>query len=122
MSTFIGMSTIAKKKPPFTLTDTDLVKRDILNHLNTKIGEMPGDVKYGTILPYLIMDQLDDFTRRAIVDEVERVLLSEPRIRIASPINVIEFDNGIRLEVTIDYITFSNSETLYLDFKKTTLT
>lgn len=118
MRTFIGMSTVGRKKPPFTLTDTALVKQDLINHLNTRLGELAGDVTYGTILPDLIMDQLDDFSRRAILDEVERVLSLDPRIVLSSPIKIIEFENGVRLEVTIDYVSFDNSETLYLDFKK----
>lgn len=118
-ATFIGTSTMGRKKPPFRLTNEELIKQDLLNHLNTRLGDQPGDVAYGTILQDLIMDQLDEFSKEAILDEVERVISQEPRVALASPIKIIEYENGIRLEVAIDYITFSNSEILYLDFKKT---
>lgn len=119
-ATFIGMTTVGVKRPPFTLTDHELVKRDLLNHFSTRKGEVMGNASYGTIMHDLVMDQLDNFTRSLILEDVENVLNSEPRVSLNGAINIVEYDNGIRIELDIYYIPFDSSELLYLDFKKNT--
>lgn len=119
-ATFIGMTTVGAKRPPFTLTDHELVKRDLLNHFSTRKGEVMGIASYGTIMHDLVMDQLDNFTRSLILEDVENVINSDPRVSLNGAINIVEYDNGIRIELDIYYIPFDSSELLYLDFKKNT--
>ena len=47
MPTFIGYSTIGKYKD-YTVTDFELIKRDLLNVLNIRQGEMPGRTEVAT--------------------------------------------------------------------------
>jgi hypothetical protein len=47
MATFIGYSTINQYKK-FTLTDGELVKRDLLNAFNIRQGTLPGRPDYGS--------------------------------------------------------------------------
>ena len=55
MATFIGYSTINKYKD-YTVTDFDLIKRDLLNALNIRQGEMPGRPDVGTSMWSLIYE------------------------------------------------------------------
>jgi hypothetical protein len=41
MATFIGFNTVDQFKK-FTLTDFELIKRDLINALNIRQGELPG--------------------------------------------------------------------------------
>jgi phage baseplate assembly protein W len=49
MTTFIGFNTINQNKY-FTLTDFELIKRDLLNAFNIRQGELVGRPAYGTTL------------------------------------------------------------------------
>ena len=55
---FIGFNTIDNPQPPFTLTDINLVKRDILNHLETNLGERVMLPTYGSRIHQLLMEDL----------------------------------------------------------------
>ena len=49
MPTFVGFNTIGRARN-FTLTDRDLVIRDLLNALNIQQGEVPGRPQVGTLI------------------------------------------------------------------------
>ena len=49
MPTFIGFNTQDQYKK-FTLLDEALVKRDLLNGLNIRQGQLPGRPQFGTTL------------------------------------------------------------------------
>lgn len=115
---FYGVSTVGVKKPPFTLTDADLVKQDLLNNFNIRRGDLIGKCEYGTIIYDLIMDPLDSFTRSLIVEDVQRIIDGDPRVKLANGLNIIEYENGIRIEVDLYYVQLDSAETLYLDFKR----
>jgi phage baseplate assembly protein W len=57
---FIGFNTQNQFKK-FTLTDFELVKRDLLNAFNIRQGQLPGRPGYGTVLwDYLFEPQLEE--------------------------------------------------------------
>ena len=39
MAKFLGLNTVDRVRAPFTLVDSDLVKRDLMNEFYTKKGE-----------------------------------------------------------------------------------
>ena len=49
MTTFVGFNTQGQYKK-FTLTDFELIKRDLLNAFNIRQGQLPGRPGYGTVL------------------------------------------------------------------------
>ena len=112
---FIGFSTLNKKKPPYTLTDFELVKTDLLNHFSTRLGErvmLPG---FGTIIYDLLMDPLDDTTRELIIEDATRVIEEEPRVKIDS-IKLTEQDSTILLETQLIYLPSGITESLAIQF------
>ena len=59
MTTFIGFNTINQNKK-FTLTDFELIQRDLLNAFNIRQGELPGRPGYGTtIYSFLFENQVE---------------------------------------------------------------
>ena len=112
---FIGFSTINKKKPPYTLTDFELVKTDLLNHFSTRKGErvmLPG---FGTIIYDLLMDPLDNTTKDLIIEDATRIIEAEPRVRIDS-IKLSEHDSTILLETQLVYLPLGITEDLAIQF------
>ena len=59
MTTFIGFNTIDQFKK-FTLTDFDLIQRDLLNAFNIRQGQLPGRPGYGTTMySFLFENQIE---------------------------------------------------------------
>lgn len=114
MPTFIGFNTQGQFKK-FTLTDFELIKRDLLNAFNIRQGELPGRPGYGTVLwDYLFENQLDD-TSEAITIEIQRVAGGDPRIYI-SQINTFPQENGILIELELQQVSTTNAEILSIFF------
>ncbi len=116
---FIGVSTVGRNKAPFTLTDADLVKQDLLNAFSIRRGAMIGNVDYGTIIHDMMMDPLDDYSRALILEDVERIISAEPRVRLSSGINLTDYENGIRIEISLYFVILDVADVLYVDFKRT---
>ena len=112
---FIGFSTLNKKKPPYTLTDFELVNRDLLYHFSTRVGDIVMLPGFGTIIYDLLMDPLDDTTRELIIEDATRVIEEEPRVKIDS-IKLTEQDSTILLETQLIYLPSGITESLAIQF------
>jgi len=114
MPTFIGFNTINQFKK-FTLTDFELVKRDLSNALNIQQGELPGRPGYGTTLwSYVFENQTTD-TVAAITAELQRVAGGDPRIYL-SDIQVYPQENGMLIEAQVQIVPSSTAERLAIFF------
>ena len=113
--TFIGFNTINQYKK-FTLTDFELIKRDLANAFNIRQGELPGRPDYGTIMwNFLFENQIEEL-QNSIVAEVHRVAGGDPRVFI-SDIQVFPEENGImiQLEVTVTPSTDATRLGIFFD-------
>lgn len=114
MPTFIGFSTINQFKK-FTLTDFELIKRDLANAFNIAQGELPGRPEYGTIIwNYLFENQTPEL-EELILQEVQRVAGGDPRVYIAGA-NVYPQINGILIELLVQVVPNSTAERLAIFF------
>jgi phage baseplate assembly protein W len=112
--TFIGFNT-QKQYKKFTLTDFELIKRDLLNAFNIRQGQLPGRPAYGTTLwDFLFENQLEDL-QASIVTEVQRVAGGDPRIYI-SDIQTFPQENGILLEIELAVVPSTDAERLSIFF------
>ena len=112
---FIGFSTINKKKPPYTLTDFELVKIDLLNHFNTRKGERVMLPEFGTIIYNLLMDPLDDITKNLIMEDATRIIDEEPRVRLDT-MKLSELNSVVLLETQLTYLPNGVTEELAIQF------
>lgn len=114
MTTFIGFNTVNQYKK-FTLTDFELIKRDLLNAFSIRRGELPGRPQYGTMMwSFLFENQLEDLQRN-IEQEIQRVAGGDPRIQVSN-IQVYPQENGILVQLQIAVIPSTNAEILSLFF------
>jgi phage baseplate assembly protein W len=114
MATFIGFNTINQNKK-FTLVDFELIKRDLLNAFNIRQGQIPGRPEYGTRLWDLVFENLEQSVERAIIEEIQRVAGSDPRIYLQA-VNLYPQDNGILVDIEITIVPSNNSEILSIFF------
>ena len=111
---FIGFNTQGQYKK-FTLTDFELIKRDLLNAFNIRQGQLPGRPQYGTVLwDYLFENQLEEL-QQAIQQEVQRVAGGDPRIYI-NDIQTFPQENGILIQVELTVIPSTDAERLSIFF------
>jgi phage baseplate assembly protein W len=118
MATFIGYSTINQYKK-FTLTDGELVKRDLLNAFNIRQGTLPGRPGYGSTLLDYIFENQDTTTERAIIAEIQRIAASDPRIYI-SDLNFYPQQNGVLIELQVQIVPGTTTEQLSIFFDQAT--
>lgn len=114
MTTFIGFNTINQNKK-FTLTDYDLIQRDLLNAFNIRQGELPGRPGYGTIIwDYLFENQVEQL-QQDIRAEVQRVAGGDPRVYVTD-VQVFPQENGILLQIALTVVQTTNAEILSIFF------
>jgi len=119
MATFIGYSTIDQYKN-YTVTDFDLIKRDLLNALSIRQGEMPGRPNVGTTMFTLMFEPQGEPTNKAIIKEIQRIVAQDPRIQL-SDIDVFPQENGIRLNLIVDTVSGQQGELLNIFFNNETM-
>jgi phage baseplate assembly protein W len=114
MATYIGFSTIDRKRK-FTLTDNDLVVRDVLNSLLIKKGEKLGRPDYGTDLWGLVFEPLNDQMIKALQQELQQTIEQDPRVKFEDA-QVNPGANGILVELFITVLPTSEQQRLSLFF------
>ena len=114
MTTFIGFNTINQYKK-FTLTNYDLIQRDLLNAFNIRQGQLPGRPGYGTIIwEYLFENQIEQL-QQDIRAEVQRVCGGDPRL-VLNDVQVVPQENGILMQIEITVVQTTNAEILSVFF------
>ena len=117
VATYKGFSTINNNFGSSKLTDTDLIKRDLLNHFAIRKGEKLMNGNFGTSLRDLIMDPLTQETKDLVIQEVNDVLAADPRIRAESVV-LDEYENGLQIEMVVRYVLDDQTENLVVRFDR----
>ena len=117
MTTFIGFNTINQNKY-FTLTDFELIKRDLLNAFNIRQGELVGLPWYGTTLWDNLFESQTQDTIQAVYDEVQRVAGGDPRIYI-NTIEVFPQQNGLLIQLELTVVPTTTAQRLNILFNQT---
>ena len=114
MTTFIGFNTQNQFKK-FTLLDNALIKRDLLNALNIRHGQLVGKPAYGTSLWDNLFDNQSSDIQRNITQELQRVVGGDPRVQI-SDIQLFPQDNGMLIQMELIFVPGTNAESLAIFF------
>lgn len=97
-----GYSTVGAKRS-FRLYDTDLVKQDILNALNTNKTERVRNANYGTTIQDSIFELGSDEMAGKLYQEVIDVISSDERVRIIDA-NFSREEYGILISFNLLYV------------------
>lgn len=102
-----------EKTKNFGLYDVDLVRMDLLNHIYTQKGERVMMPNFGTRIPTMIFEPLDNITLEIIRLDLEGVFNFDPRVETQSLVITPHYDNNmisvvasllyIELDVVIDF-------------------
>lgn len=118
---FIGFSTQEMQgKRGWSVTDIDLIKRDLLNEFLTRKGERVMLPTFGTIIWDLLFEPFTDSTKGAIINDVTRIVGHDPRVRLQN-VTVSTSVHGILVGVELKYVPFDAVGTFSLNFDRRSL-
>jgi phage baseplate assembly protein W len=109
-----------QRRKTFKLRDLDLVKMDLLNHIFTKKGERVMMPNFGTMIPEMTFEPLDDETVSTVREEVVRVVNYDPRVELINIDVTPDYDtNSISVAVNLFYIELGTSDIMELNIEFT---
>ena len=114
MPTFIGFNTQGQNKK-FTLTDFELIKRDLANAFNIRQGELPGRPGYGSNLWAYLFENQTTTNTQLILQELSRIVSGDPRIRLVDT-RLYPQENGLRVELDVQVVPSTTAERLSVFF------
>ena len=95
--------------------DIELIKRDLLNHFNTRVGERVMRPDFGCKIWDYMMEQLTPSIRNLILQEALRICESDSRVTVSGS-DVYAYGNGVRVELNLFYNPYNVIDTFYVDF------
>lgn len=113
-----GFSTFGTDvKSNFLLTDVELVKRDLLNHIYTTPGERLMDPNFGTRIPLMAFEPLDQTSISIIEADLRMVFNYDPRVKLVEVAVMAVPDNNLVVGlVDFIYVELNQAETMKLSF------
>lgn len=112
---FIGFNTVDKPYPPYSLTNIELIKRDINNQFATPLGSRLMLPNFGTRIYDYLFDPFDEYTKRAIIDDATRVISDEPRVELVS-VDVFQEEQALTVAMVLLFKPESVTDSLFATF------
>jgi phage baseplate assembly protein W len=102
----------------FELVDIPLVKRSLMNHFNTRIGERVMRPDWGCRIWNYLAEPFVQSTKDAIVAEAMRIVDAQKgRVRL-DYINVVNYEYGVRIEMTLTYVPEDVIDNYTIEFNR----
>jgi len=96
-----------EKTGSFAINDIELVKLDLLNHIFTRKGERVMMPDFGTLVPDMLFEPLDEDTLDVLYDELESVFYYDPRVTLVTLEVTPDYDqNAVTINSTLRYNEF----------------
>lgn len=114
---FIGFNTVDNLQPPYSLTNIDLVKRDINNQFATPIGSRVMLPSFGSNIFSYLFDPFDEYTKSAIIADAVRVVESDPRVELVS-IDVYQEDQALTIALVLLFKPEAVTDNLFVRFSQ----
>ena len=116
MARLLGFSTVEKVKAPYSLVDSDVVVRDLLNEFYTKKGERLMRPNFGSVIWDLLMNPNTRDLENAVQKDIERIIDKDPRAELLD-LRIAVLEHGIKASVKIQTVPYGEENTLYLEYK-----
>jgi phage baseplate assembly protein W len=117
---YVGFSTLQfQTDKNFILTNVALIKQDILNNIYTRRGERVMMFNYGTRIPDLIFEPLDDTSLYIINEDLTTVFNNDPRLSLINLQIIPVYDQNavmVLADVSYKYLNFSGQMDIRIDF------
>ncbi len=91
------------KNKSIKLYDVELIKKDILNNIFTRRGERVKMFTYGTRIPDIVFEPLDDVALDVIEEDLRSVVEGEPRVTLVDLRIVPLYDRSVVIASLVLY-------------------
>jgi len=116
-SRYLGFSTFNPTSKGFQLTGKDLIVRDLLNHIYTLKGERVMLPDFGTRIPLMAFEPLDQLTMLAVEEDLKAVIDYDVRVELVDlAVMALPDNNAIVAFIDLKYVELGTVETLRLEF------
>lgn len=112
---FVGFNTVNNPNPPYSLSNVELVKRDILNHFATPMGSRVMMPDFGTRIYDYLFDPFDEYTKNAIVEDATNVVGSDPRVELLN-VDIFQEDQALNIIMDLLFKPESITDSLFVTF------
>lgn len=116
MSRYRGFSTIGRQFK-YRLTDYELAKQNLINHLQISKGEKLMNPEFGSSIWNLIFENKTSDLQAEIVAEVSRIAKSDPRLTLHN-VFLVEYEHGVQVHVEVTYVGEVQPSVLKLAFER----
>lgn len=114
-----GFSSTREDTVATEVYDIELVKIDLMNHFNTRLGERVRRQKHGSIIWDLFGNLFDERTESAVRADVERIINSDPRVRLHNmKVDIRPDEHSITVSLNLYYVEFDMTEWIDFTFRE----
>ena len=117
MAMYRGFSTLSGNFSTTKITDSYLLKRDLLNSFAIRKGEKVGRPDFGSNILDLIMEPLTAEVKNLMLEEVTSTIAQDPRVSLQHLV-IDEYENGLQAQIELLYVQSNQSEKLVINFDR----
>lgn len=102
----------------FQITDMECVKMNLLNHIFTRRGERVMMPSFGTLIPDIVFEPLDEETVETVSEELQYVFEYDPRVVVLNLNVQPNYDlNRIDVQATLQYLELNQVDDMNLNIE-----
>lgn len=114
---FKGFKTNIRNISDISVYDIDLIKHDLLLHLHTPKGSRVMLPRFGTTIYEKLFEPFSEIIVEEIRQEVENVILQEPRLKIINiNVGILDKGHGIFVEIECEFLPYKIIDIIYTEF------
>ena len=114
---FVGFSSVDASIKKTQFSDLELIKRDLVNNFYTRKGERVMNPTFGCIIWDMLFEPMVEDNIQAILTDCYSIVAADSRVTI-NDINLIEYDNGIQLQMALYYQPLNTVDQFSLNFDR----
>ena len=114
---FVGFSSVDASIKKTQFSDLELIKRDLVNNFYTRKGERVMNPTFGCIIWDMLFEPMVEDNIQAILTDCYSIVAADSRVTI-NDINLIEYDNGIQLQMALYYQPLNIVDQFSLNFDR----
>ena len=119
MAVYTGFSSYQfQENKQFKQTDLELVKTDLIAHIFTSKGSRVMMPEFGTLIPDVLFEPLDDITTELIEDELRAVFDYDPRVILTDFNMTVDADRSfVQASAILFYVELNRTDVLDLNLQ-----
>jgi len=119
MAVYTGFSSFQfQENKQFKQTDLELVKTDLIAHIFTSKGSRVMMPEFGTLIPDVLFEPLDDITTELIEDELRFVFDFDPRVILTDFDMTVDADrSSVQASAVLFYVELNRTDVLDLNLQ-----